>query len=98
MLHGRLVEAGGGLVEDQQLRLRIERVRQQHASQLAAGEHGERPPLETRQADALEQPRDRDAGLRAVSPRQTGRRCRVSARKSATVTGSVGSTAKLCGT
>ena len=56
------------------------------------------PLLEPGQADPLEQARDRDSRDARVTPRQTGRRCRVSARKSATVTGSVGSTAKLCGT
>ena len=57
-----VVETRRRLVEDEELRLRIERVREQHAAQLAAREHGERPLLETRQADALEQPRDREPG------------------------------------
>ena len=39
-------------------------MREQHAPQLAAGEHGERPPLEPGQADAVEQPRDRPLRLR----------------------------------
>ena len=73
-------------------------MREQHPPQFAAGEHRERTPLEPGEADPIEQPGDGAPRSRAVSPRQTGRRCRVSARKSATVTGSVGSTAKLCGT
>ena len=50
------------------------------------------------QADAVQQPGDGEPCVARVRPRQTGRRWRVSARKSATVTGRVGSTAKLCGT
>ena len=55
----------GGLVEDQQLGRRIERVREQHAPQLAARQHRERPPLEPgagRRARAA-------ARSRAASPR-----------------------------
>ena len=51
---------GRGLVEDQQLRFRIDRVREQHAPQFAAREYGQRPLLEAGQPDPRQQPRDRD--------------------------------------
>ena len=56
------------------------------------------PTLPVTVADFLALTRQRRPVCLRVTPRQTGRRCRVSARKSATVTGKVGSTAKLCGT
>ena len=54
----RLRRAAGRLVENQQLGQRIERVGEQHAPQLAARQHRQRPVLESAQAHAIEEQRD----------------------------------------
>ena len=53
-LHAVLIDARHRLVEDQQIRLRRERQRQQHALQLAAGERAQRPVRQLRAVRALQ--------------------------------------------
>ena len=84
-------------VQDEQLGLGIDRVREQDAPQFAAREHRERTRSRPGQADALEQLGDfrARAGADAEAHRTPLARQREEV---STVTGSVGSTAKVCGT
>ena len=58
---GRLVEAAGRLVEEQQLGFGIERVGKEHATDFAAGQDRERALFEAAQADPGEQLRNLQA-------------------------------------
>ena len=79
VLAGAEVEAGGGLVEDEQLRIGHERARELHLLLLAARERAEHSSRERRHAEAVEQRRALARGLRrcrcATTPRAP--RCRA---------------------
>jgi len=59
--HRRVIESRGRFVQDQKLGFRIQCMREQHAAQFAAGEHGKRPLAKAGQPDQFQQPRDRCA-------------------------------------
>ena len=73
---GAFVEAAGGLVENQQLWQRIQRVGQQHAAQLAARQRGQAGG----RSNPLSPTRSSSSAIRLrvslATPRHTGRRCR----------------------
>src|SRR3989442_2626642 len=62
LLLGRRIDARRGLVEQQHIRLRHERPREQHALALASGERGDPPPCEVARVD----PPERRAPILAI--------------------------------